>query len=155
MVRFTEQRGVKLSDIAEVTLWLQEEYIPGLSIEECLVHVEKVLKKREVLNSVLTGIALDMLADQKMLPEPLQEIVEEDDSLYGVDEILVLGIVNVYGSIGFTNYGYVDKSKYGIIKYLDEQENQCNTFMDDIVGAVAAAAASRMAHRYRDKMEEK
>ncbi|MFW6272649.1 MAG: phosphatidylglycerophosphatase A, partial [bacterium] len=76
--------------------------------------------------------------------------------LYGIDEILVLSIVNVYGSIGFTNFGYVDKLKPGIIGTLDEAgkaSNKCNTFLDDIVGAIAAAAASSIAHNFEDERE--
>ena len=44
-----------------------------------------------------------------------------DEALFGIDEILALSIVNLYGSIGFTNYGYVDKVKPGIIKNLDSK----------------------------------
>ena len=70
-----------------------------------------------------------------------------DEGLYGIDEVLVLSIVNVYGSIGLTNFGYVDKLKPGIIGELnDSKDEHCNTFIDDIVGALAAAAASRIAH---------
>jgi phosphatidylglycerophosphatase A len=50
-----------------------------------------------------------------------------------------------------TNFGYVDKSKLGIIKKLDglgKAPDVCHTFLDDIVGAIAAAAASSIAHRY-------
>jgi phosphatidylglycerophosphatase A len=64
---------------------------------------------------------------------------------------MALSIVNVYGSIGFTNFGYVDKAKPGIIGVLDKEgkePNRCNTFLDDIVGAMAAAAASSIAHRF-------
>jgi len=74
-----------------------------------------------------------------------------DYGLYGIDEILALSIVNVYGSIGFTNFGYVDKLKPGIIGKLDregKEAGKCNTFLDDIVGAIAAAAASSIAHRF-------
>ena len=70
-----------------------------------------------------------------------------DEALFGIDEILALSIVNLYGSIGFTNYGYIDKVKPGIVKNLDSQvDGHCNTFLDDLVGAVAAAAAGRIAH---------
>jgi len=59
---------------------------------------------------------------------------------------------HVYGSIGFTNYGYVDKLKPGILKKLnDKSTGKCHTFLDDIVGAIAAAASSRLAHRVRGK----
>lgn len=62
--------------------------------------------------------------------------------------MLAFSIVNVYGSIGFTNYGYVDKLKPGILQRLnDKSTGECHTFLDDIVGAIAAAASSRLAHR--------
>lgn len=59
-------------------------------------------EKREVQNAVITGIQLDMLGEQRKLMEPLQTLIETDESLYGVDEILSFSIVNLYGSIGYT-----------------------------------------------------
>ncbi len=98
-------------------------------------------------NAILTGIELDVLAEQKKLSEPLQTMLEIDESLYGVDEVLAFSIVNIYGSIGFTNYGYIDKEKPGILKRLnDKSTGECHTFLDDIVGAISAAASSRLAH---------
>ena len=38
-----------------------------------------------------------------LIDEPLASILRNDDNLYGIDEILSLSIVNVYGSIGLTN----------------------------------------------------
>lgn len=142
-----KNRGVALKDIAELVLFLQEPYFDNLELEECLASVERVIKKREVQNAVITGIELDVLAEKNLLSQPLQKILEEDEGLYGIDEILALAIVNVYGSIGFTNYGYIDKVKPGILKELNDPSNgKVNTFLDDIVGAIAAAAASRIAH---------
>ena len=80
-----------------------------------------VLSKREVHNAIITGIELDKLTEQNKLSQPLQRIVANDESLYGIDEILAFSIVNLYGSIGFTNYGYLDKVKPGIIKKLDSE----------------------------------
>ncbi|GIN42047.1 MULTISPECIES: phosphatidylglycerophosphatase A family protein [Heyndrickxia] len=142
------QRGVKIEDIAELVMFLQQKYHPNLQLEDCIENINRVLSKREVQNAILTGIQLDILAEKKLLEEPLQSIIEVDESLYGVDEILAFSIVNVYGSIGFTNYGYIDKQKPGILKKLnDHTSGQCHTFLDDIVGAIAAAASSRLAHR--------
>lgn len=142
-----DKRGVKLTDIAELVLFLQTPYIKDLTVDECLANVEAVLLKREVQNTILTGVQLDMLAEQNALMNPLQDIITDDEGLYGIDEILALSIVNVYGSIGFTNYGYIDKIKPGILAKLNSHEgDEVHTFMDDIVGAIAAAAASRLAH---------
>jgi len=146
--KWLKDRGVKIQDIAELVFFLQKNYHPNLQMEECLENVERVLSKREVQNAVITGIQLDILAEQKQLLEPLQNIIETDEGLYGVDEVLALSIVNVYGSIGFTNFGYIDKLKPGILKDLnDKSSGECHTFLDDIVGAIAAAASSRLAHR--------
>lgn len=142
-----QERGVKIQDIAELVYFLQKNYIKNLKMEECIFNVEKVLSKREVQNAILTGIQLDVLTEKKVLDEPLQSMLEVDEGLYGIDEILAFSIVNVYGSIGFTNYGYIDKMKPGILKDLnDKTTGKCHTFLDDIVGAIAAAASSRLAH---------
>lgn len=147
-----KERGVEMEDLAELVLFLQKPYIEDLDLATCIEHIDSVLSKREVHNTIITGIQLDILAEEKKLLHPLQEILEEDEGLYGIDEILALSIVNVYGSIGFTNYGYIDKVKPGILAKLNSHEGpQVHTFLDDIVGAIAAAAASRLAHSQPDK----
>ncbi|EGL19283.1 MULTISPECIES: phosphatidylglycerophosphatase A [Paenibacillus] len=151
-----EKRGVQTSQIAELTYFLQKDYFESLTLEQCLASVESVLAKREVQNAVLTGIQLDMLAEEGKLISPLQEMIQHDEGLYGCDEILALSIVNVYGSIGFTNFGYIDKLKPGILKKLNDKSTyEKHTFLDDIVGAIAAAASSRIAHRKQSEAEKK
>ncbi|MGK0552273.1 phosphatidylglycerophosphatase A family protein [Enterococcus faecalis] len=147
-----QERGVEVKDLAELVMFLQKSYIDDLKFDSCIESVESVLSKREVHNAILTGIQLDILAEEQKLFQPLQEILTEDEGLYGIDEILALSIVNVYGSIGFTNYGYIDKVKPGILKKLNAHNGKdVHTFLDDIVGAIAAAAASRLAHAQPDK----
>ncbi|MBU9722131.1 MULTISPECIES: phosphatidylglycerophosphatase A [Bacillaceae] len=140
------ERGVTIEDIGDLVFFLQEAYVDGLTKEQCIEHIEKVLQKREVQNAIMTGIQLDRLAEQGKLDDPIQGIIERDEGLYGVDEIIALSIVNVYGSIGFTNYGYIDKKKPGVLQKLNDKNQGCHTFLDDIVGAIAAAASSRLAH---------
>lgn len=141
------ERGVTIRDIAELTYSLQKKHLPKLTIEDCEISIEQVLKKREVQNAILTGIQLDILAEQKLLFSPLQEMIERDEGLYGIDEILSISIANIYGSIGITNYGYIDKLKPGVLKRLDHtQDGEIHTFLDDLVGAMAAAASARLAH---------
>jgi len=148
------ERGVELEEIAKLVHFLQEPYFPNLTLEHCYNNVEFVLKKREVQNAIITGIELDKLAEKNQLSQPLNDILTKDEGLYGVDEILALSIVNVYGSIGFTNYGYIDKVKPGILKNLDDKSTgKVNIFLDDLVGAIAAAAASRLAHSIPAKEE--
>lgn len=144
-----EERGVSLAAIGDLVMFLQAKFIPGLTLADATENVRIVLRKREVQNAVMTGIALDKAAEAKTLEPPLQAIIAEDEGLYGVDEILAFAIVNVYGSIGFTNYGYIDRVKPGILAVLNAHEpGVIHTFLDDIVGAIAAAAASRLAHSH-------
>lgn len=148
------RRGVKLEDIAEIVYKMQKPYNDGLQFEHCLNSVTRVLQKREVQHAVLVGIELDELAEKKMLSKPLQQIVESDEGLFGVDETIAVGSVLTYGSIALTTYGHLDKEKIGIIKHLDTKPGNVNTFLDDLVASIAASAASRIAHKMRDLEEE-
>lgn len=139
-------RGVKISDISSLVYQLQLPYFPDITMEECEENVHHVLGKREVMHAMITGIALDLLAEKHLLPEPLQTIMERDEPLYGVDEILALAITNVYGSIGLTNFGYLDKTKLGIIGVLNDHPTNIHVFLDDLVASIAASACARLAH---------
>jgi len=141
------ERGVGLSDIAQCVIYLQRHHHPEIQEEEIIEVIKNVLKKREVQHAIITGITLDKLAESNQLHDDvLHDILIKDESLYGIDEVLAYGICNLYGSIALTNFGYIDRDKPLIIKTLNEHSHMCHTFLDDIVGAIAAAAASRIAH---------
>jgi phosphatidylglycerophosphatase A len=149
------ERGVTLEEIAELVLTGQRAYYPTLDMAECLAAVGKVLAKREVQNALLTGIQLDILAEEGKLRQPLAAMLVHDEKLFGCDEVLAFSIVNVYGSIGFTNYGYFDKTKPGVLERLNNKDSgQVHTFLDDLVAAVAASACSYIAHRKQAQAEE-
>ncbi|GGG20131.1 phosphatidylglycerophosphatase A [Lysinibacillus alkalisoli] len=150
-----ERRGVALEAISEIVYEMQSPYNEGLTMEHCIRSVERVLCKREVQHAVLVGIELDELAEKGMLSAPLQQIIASDEGLFGVDETVALGAAFTYGSIAVTTYGHLDKEKIGVIKDLDTVPGgQVHTFLDDLVGSIAACASSRIAHRWRD-LEEK
>lgn len=146
---FTE-KNISIEDIASITYSMQRQYVPELQESEAVDAVIDVLHKREVLNNAMVGIALDQLASQEALPQPLQSIVENDSGVFGVDELLAEGgISGIYGKIATTNFGYLDREKHGILKRLDTVKGKgINTFLDDIIAAVAAAAGSKIAHKY-------
>lgn len=148
-----ESRGVTIKRIADIVYKLQSPYNPELTMAACIESVQTVLKKREVQYVLYTGIALDELAEKKLLPEPLQSIMEADAPLYGVDETLALGIVHVYGMIGLTSFGYLDKKKMGIIRELNDHETRIHVFLDDLVAGLAAAASARIAHKHQDELD--
>ena len=144
-----KSRGVTKQDIIECVYFLQKQYHDQLTSEKIIYYVDSVLNKREVQHAIYTGIAIDIAVEKRQLDnKELEQIIAEDYGLYGVDEVLAYGICNLYGSIALTNFGYIDKIKPGIIGRLNKADHkeQCNTFLDDIVGAVAAAAASKLAH---------
>lgn len=140
------ERGVELDDIASIVHTLQISYQPDLQKRDCLEAIDAVLDKREIQYAVLTGIALDIAAEQGNLPDPILKVIQMDEPLYGVDEILAMGITNIYGTIGITSFGYLDKLKIGIIGELDSSRNQVNTFLDDLVAAIASASGAKIAH---------
>ncbi|NEU30757.1 phosphatidylglycerophosphatase A [bacterium LRH843] len=150
-----EERGVTMGDIARIVYDLQIQYDPNLSMEECNENVQGVLRKREIQHAILVGIELDMLAEKGMLSEPLQSIIATDEPLFGVDETIAIGSVYGFGSIALTTFGYLDKEKVGIIKELDSRESEVHTFLDDLVASIASSAAARLAHRQRDKENQR
>lgn len=142
-----QSRGVTLESLEELVFFLQGKYYEDLTKEEVRSAIESVLRKREVQNAILTGASLDILAEKGLLlDKDLEHLLMDDAGLYGIDEVLAFGICNLYGSIALTSYGYVDKLKPGIVGILNTKGEHCNTYMDDIAGAIAACAASKVAH---------
>ena len=143
------ERGISIQGIADLVYELQKEYHKELTYEGCIQAVEGVLAKRDVQHAVMTGLCLDVLTERGAVQEPLRGIIAKDESLYGMDEILGMSITNIYGTIGVTGFGYLDKTKIGLVGDLDGDQKQVNTFADDLVAALAAAAAAKMAHGKR------
>ncbi len=148
-IELLKEREVTIEDMAALVIFSQQKYYPELTLDDASYAIQRVLKKREVQNVIMTGIELDKLAEAQKLSPEFQKIMEKDNPLYGIDEVIVLSILNLYGSIAFTNYGYLDKLKPLILERLNENhEGVCNVFLDDIVGAIAAAACSKIAHNH-------
>lgn len=146
-------RGVEISDISPIVYELQKKYSNDLTNEKCEEAILKVLEKKEVVYTILTGIAIDELAEQGHLND-IGKIINNDEPLYGIDEILALSIINIHGSIALTNFGYLDKVKPGIIGKIDQLSKEgkvCHTFLDDIICAIVSSAASRIAHENKKK----
>lgn len=147
-IELLEERGVTLNDIVDCVVYLQKDYVENINRDDILEIVHSVLQKREVQHALLTGIQIDKETEQgKFGDAELNEIINRDEGLYGIDEVVAYGICNLYGSIALTNFGYIDRVKPGIIGELnDKSSGMCHTFLDDIVGAIAAASASKLAH---------
>ena len=142
------KRGITLHDLAKIVHKMEIDYIPELTVEKCARVLINEMHKRELMNNVMVGLELDRLAEEKKLKEPLLSIIRNDAGVFGVDEVLALQIANIYGTIGSTNFGYPDRVKYGLIKKFDEDKQHVNTFLDDLLGAIVAAACAKLAHEY-------
>lgn len=104
--------------------------------------------KRELLNNAMVMLELDRLTEAGQVKQPLADIIRYDSGVFGVDETLALQIANIYGTIGATNFGYFDRVKSGIIKHYDTRPDHVNTFIDDLLAAIVAAACGKIAHKY-------
>ena len=148
-VKALQKRGVAIESIADIAYDQQSKFIKGVPYERCVESVKKILSYRDIFHYVQLAIEIDVLAEKKMLSQPLQDIIYYDLGLFGVDEIMGLDVAGTYGTIGQTNFGDIDVNKPGIVKKLNDagkdEEGICHTFLDDIVGAIAAAASTRVA----------
>lgn len=147
--KLLEERGVTIEDIAQIAYRQQARYNPNLDMQDCIDSVKKIISYRDIFHIILLGVEIDKLAEEGKLSSPIQDILKADLGMFGVDEIFGLSIAQKFGVIGQTNFGDIDVNKPGIVKELNDHgkagSEQCHTFLDDIVGAIAAAASTRVA----------
>ena len=149
-----ESRGVTIEDIARIAQAQQSKYTKGITFDVCLESAEKILSYPDAFHMVQLGIEIDELAEKGMLSEPVQSILTNDLGLFGIDELFGLELAGNFGIIGKTNFGDLDVNKPGIISKLNDEgkiPGHCHTFLDDIVGALAACASTRVAQIYKSR----
>lgn len=143
------ERGVKVDDIAQIAFRQQSKWNPNISFQECKDSVDKILSLRDVFHVLQLGAEIDRLTEEKAFHGPIQTILATDLGMFGIDELFGLEIGGLYGTIGKTNFGDIDVNKPGIVSVLNDAGKHdgysCHTFLDDIVGAIAAAASTRVA----------
>lgn len=141
-------RGITQRKIAEIVRDMTNEFVPKITLDECVATVVDVMHKRDYLSTAMIMLDLDRLAERGELSYPLEEIVSADAGVFGVDEDLAMSIATLYGPIGATNFGYLDRVKNGIIKEIDTDGRHVNTFLDDLIGATVAAACGKISHQH-------
>lgn len=150
-----KNRGVEVQEIAEIAYKQQSRYNEGIKMKDCLESVYKILSLRDIFHIVQLSAEIDRIAEIDGFRGPIQEIIREDLGVFGVDEVLGLNVAGLYGAIGETNFGDIDVNKPGVVDRLNEEGKipggMCHTFMDDIVGAIAAAASTRVAQIYTEE----
>ncbi|MFC0212652.1 phosphatidylglycerophosphatase A [Paenibacillus chartarius] len=146
-------RGVQLSEIVDIVDSLQRPYNPDMDRQLCEDHVLGVLRKQQTYHAIQLAIKIDTAVERGEFSAQYNHTVGQDEGLFGVDESVASAIPLLYGTIALTNFGYLDKSKPGVISQLDSnhEEGVCNTFIDDIVCGIAAAACGRLAHNNTPK----
>ncbi len=148
-IQTLKERGVTVEEIAEIAYLQQSKWSDEISMRECVDSVEKILSLRDTFHILQLGAEIDRLAEENLIREPMREILNSDLGMFGIDELFGLEIAGLYGTIGKTNFGDIDVNKPGIVERLNtdgkSETSKCHTFLDDIVGAVAAAASTRVA----------
>lgn len=139
------ERGVELEDLVDVIYQTQKEFEPELTVECCREYMTDAMHKRELLNNAMVMLELDRLTEAGAVAEPLSSIIKNDAGVFGVDETLALQIANIYGTIGTTNF---DRVKKGVMAKFDQDGRHVNTFIDDLLAAIVAAACGKIAHKY-------
>lgn len=145
MVDRLRERGVELEDLVDVIYQTQKEFEPELTVERCREYMTDAMHKRELLNNAMVMLELDRLTEAGAVAEPLSSIIKNDAGVFGVDETLALQIANIYGTIGTTNF---DRVKKGVMAKFDQDGRHVNTFIDDLLAAIVAAACGKIAHKY-------
>ncbi|MBN2604454.1 MAG: phosphatidylglycerophosphatase A [Bacilli bacterium] len=148
-IKTLKERTVTVEEIAEVAYRQQAKWSPEASMKEAIESVEKILSLRDTFHLLQLGAEIDRLTDTKMIQGPIYDILKSDLGMFGIDELFGLELAGLYGTIGKTNFGDIDVNKPLVVSRLNDVgkdgNGMCHTFMDDIVGAIAAAASTRIA----------
>lgn len=150
-ISMLKERGVEVDDIAFLAYCSQCKFLDTLTMDEAKDAVLQVLSKREQFHAILFAVNIDICAEKHLFDEPLNSILLSDLGLFGIDEALALSICGDYGIIGKTNFGHLDVSKPGKLYQLQNNKEHCHCFLDDVVGAIAANAAIKIAQYHAEK----
>ena len=146
-----ERLGITVAKMAEIVYRDQKPYINNLTELEANWAVSRVLNKTEFQDGLLVAIYLDKVAQRFNLMrehDPLMNRLIDDHPNFGADEHLAMSLAGLYGSIATTNYGYIDKTKPGIVGELNDMGKSgeyVTTMMDDMIGAIIASAEAKLA----------
>ncbi|MFP4286362.1 MAG: phosphatidylglycerophosphatase A [Candidatus Izemoplasmataceae bacterium] len=158
-VETLKNRGVTVADIADIAYQQQSKWSDDISMVDCIESVEKILSLRDTFHILQLGVEIDRLTEENLIKEPIREILHTDLGMFGIDELFGLEIAGLYGTIGKTNFGDIDVNKPLIVGKLNHDgkgdQPMCHTFLDDIVGAVAAAASTRVAQVVNEEEAKK
>jgi len=158
-IQTLKERTVTVEEIAEVAFRQQSKWTDDISMAECIESVEKILSIRDVFHIVQLGAEIDRLTDIGAFQGPILDILAQDLGMFGIDELFGLELAGMYGTIGKTNFGDIDVNKPLVVDRLNgdgkHEGGMCHTFLDDIVGALAAAASTRVAQMTNEEEARK
>ena len=144
-----DELGISRLELAQEVLKEQTRHNPWMTLEDAYEAVEAVIRKREMQHALVTALTIDELADKKMLSEPMQSIIADDNPLYGIDETIALGTAGLFGTIAVTNFGFLDREKTDLAKKLNDEQKaggHITTMTDDLVSLIIASAEGKVAH---------
>ena len=144
-----EELGISRLELAQEVLKEQTRHNPWMTLEDAYEAVEAVIRKREMQHALVTALTIDELADKKMLSEPMQSIIADDNPLYGIDETIALGTAGLFGTIAVTNFGFLDREKTDLAKKLNDEQKaggHITTMTDDLVSLIISSAEGKVAH---------
>ncbi|HGQ6086023.1 TPA: phosphatidylglycerophosphatase A, partial [Streptococcus pneumoniae] len=78
-IELLKEREVTIEDMAALVIFSQQKYYPELTLDDASYAIQRVLKKREVQNVIMTGIELDKLVEAQKLSPEFQKIMEKDN----------------------------------------------------------------------------
>jgi len=138
ILELLNSRNVSLEKICSLVNILRDS--EEKDIDKIKNHVLNILEIKEMQDYIILGIILDIYTENKLLPEPLEQILSEESSSFSLDKSLALNIVGLLGPQGIINFSYLQKEKKAEIKEL-VKANLVNTFLDDIICVIASTAS--------------
>lgn len=135
-----ESRGIQIKDIIKLTECLKTDSSGDDDIEKSILNI---LSIKEIQDYVTLGVILDIYTENNLLPEPLSQIISEDDQFFDLDKVLAISVLNQFGPQAVTYFSYLINYKNDVLKDI-LSKNTINTFLDEIICVIASTSLIKL-----------
>ncbi|MTI69694.1 MAG: hypothetical protein FH751_05490 [Firmicutes bacterium] len=134
VIELLNDRSITLEKIAYLVKEIKND---DKNINFYIDSISNILSIKSIQDLITLGVIIDIYTENKLLPKELLTLLN-NDSLFELDKLISLSVLNEFGAEAIINYSIISKSDT-LKEILDNKK--INKFLDDIICVIASAAS--------------
>ncbi|MTI65655.1 MAG: hypothetical protein FH753_03555 [Firmicutes bacterium] len=134
VIELLNDRSITLEKLAYLVKELRND---DENINFYIDSILNILSIKSIQDLIILGVIIDVYTENKLLPKELLTLLN-NDSLFELDKLISLSVLNEFGAEAIINYSIISKSN--TLKEILDNKN-INKFLDDIICVIASAAS--------------